>query len=141
MEKPAGPRREALWLEIHDAALILEAARQLRPLGGTTLDAEAIARLRADWAAGECPSKRAAGRAYGGSDVIVGRILRGSNALQRSFEITCDQRYARRCLATYAQLVPATATGLRRFFSVPSPSWPLLYPQQKAWLSVVTPHV
>lgn len=40
MEKPAGPRREARWIEIHDAALLLEAARQLRPLGGTTLDAE-----------------------------------------------------------------------------------------------------
>ena len=77
MEKPAGPRREARWIEIHDAALLLEAARQLRPLGGTTLDAEAIARLRADWAAGEYPSKRAAGRACEVSDVVVGRILRG----------------------------------------------------------------
>nr|MBA2302182.1 site-specific integrase [Acidobacteriota bacterium] len=77
MEKPAGERREARWIEIHDAALILEAARQLRPLGGTTLDAEAMARLRAEWADGRHPSKRAAGKAYGVSDVVVGRILRG----------------------------------------------------------------
>jgi integrase len=77
MEKPAGARREAHWIEIHDAALILEAARQLRPIGGTALDVEAMARLRAEWEAGQYPSKRAAGGAYGISDVVVGRILRG----------------------------------------------------------------
>jgi integrase len=77
MEKPAGPRREARWIEIHDAALILEAARWLQPLGGTTLDAEAIAQLRTDWAGGVYPSKRAAGQVCGVSDVVIGRILRG----------------------------------------------------------------
>jgi integrase len=77
MEQPAGPRREARWIEIHDAALILEAARQMRPLGGTTLDSEAIARLRAEWAGGRYPSKHAAAAAYGVSDVVIGRILRG----------------------------------------------------------------
>ena len=66
-----------MWLEIQDAALILEAARQLRPLGGTTLDAAATVRLRAEWEAGVYRSKRAAGHAYGISDVVAGRILRG----------------------------------------------------------------
>jgi integrase len=77
MEKPAGPRREARWIEIQDAALILEAARQLRPLGGTTLDAAGMARLRSEWDEGQFASLRAVGRAYGVSDVVVGRILRG----------------------------------------------------------------
>jgi hypothetical protein len=63
MEKPAGARLEARWLEIHDAALLLEAARQLRPLRGTMLDGEAIARLRREWADGRYRSKRAAARA------------------------------------------------------------------------------
>jgi integrase len=77
MEKPAGPRREARWIEIHDAALLLEAARQLRPLGGTSVDADAMARVGQGWAVGRYASRRAAGRAYGVSDVVVGRILRG----------------------------------------------------------------
>lgn len=78
MEKPAGPRREARWIEIHDAALLLEAARQLRPLGGTTLDADTMERLRSECHEGRHASLRAAGRAFGVSDVVVvGRILRG----------------------------------------------------------------
>jgi integrase len=77
MEKPAGPRREARWIEIHDAALILEAARQLRPFGGTTLGAATMARLRSEWEGGRYVSLRAAGRAFGVSDVVAGRILRG----------------------------------------------------------------
>ena len=80
MEKPANPRREARWIEIHDAALVREAARQLRPLGGTTLDAAGMARLRSEWDSGQFASLRAAGRAYGVSDVVVGRILRGEQA-------------------------------------------------------------
>jgi integrase len=77
MEKPAGPRREARWIEIHDASLVLEAARQLQPHGGTTLDAAAMIRLRSEWDDGLFASLRAVGRAYGVSDVVVGRILRG----------------------------------------------------------------
>ncbi len=79
MDKPAIVRREAHWLEVHEAALYLEAAHRLPPLGGTRLDAEAVARLRAEWEAGN-RSKRALAGAYGVSDVVVGRILRGQNA-------------------------------------------------------------
>lgn len=80
MEKAAGERLEARWIEIHDAALILEATRTLRPIGGTVLDAQAMERLRAEWVAGAYPSKQAAGRAHGVSDVVVGRILRGEQS-------------------------------------------------------------
>ena len=65
MEKPAASQREARWIEIHEAALILEAARQLRPLGGTTLDAATMARLRSEWDGGLYASLRAAGRVRG----------------------------------------------------------------------------
>jgi integrase len=75
-EKPPRGQHEAHWLEVHEAALLLEAARQLRAIGGTRLDAEQIAQLRADWAAGG-RSKRALARTYGVSDVVIGRILRG----------------------------------------------------------------
>jgi len=37
--------------------------------------------LRAEWTSGHYPSKRAAGQAYGISDVVVGRILRGEQLL------------------------------------------------------------
>ena len=33
MDKPVAPRREARWLEPHDAALVLEPARHLPPIG------------------------------------------------------------------------------------------------------------
>jgi integrase len=79
MDKPAIVRREAHWLEVHEAALYLEAAHRLPPLGGTRLDAEAVARLRGEWEAGN-RSKRALAGAYGVSDVVVSRILRGQNA-------------------------------------------------------------
>lgn len=58
----------------------LEAARQLRPIGGTRLNAAAMARLHQETDAGAFESLRAAGRAYGLSDVVVGRILRGSSS-------------------------------------------------------------
>jgi len=77
MEKPAGSRFEGRWLEMPEAALVLEAGRHLPPLAGTVLDREAIERLRAEWEAGRFRSKRAAVRAYEVSDVVIGRILRG----------------------------------------------------------------
>jgi integrase len=80
MEKPAAPRHEARWLEPHEAALVIEAARRLPPIGGTALDAAAMEQLRSEWEIGAFGSLRAAGKAYGVSDVVVGRILRGEQA-------------------------------------------------------------
>jgi len=74
-----------------EAALILEAARQLPPLAGTLLDREAMERLRADWEAGQFRSKPEAARAYGVSDVVIGRILRGE---QEAVEPIDDARHA-----------------------------------------------
>jgi integrase len=91
MEKPAGSRQEARWLEMPEAALVFEAARQLPPLAGTVLDREAMERLRAVWEAGRFRSKRAAARAYGVSDVVIGRILRGE---QEAVEPIDDARPA-----------------------------------------------
>jgi hypothetical protein len=48
------------------------------PIGGTTLDAVAMDRLRSEWAVGAFRSLRSAGKAYGVSDVVAGRILRSA---------------------------------------------------------------
>jgi integrase len=64
---------------------------QLRPLGGTALDATAVARLRSEWGEGLFASRRAAGKAYGVSDVVVGRILRGE---QEATDATDDAAHA-----------------------------------------------
>lgn len=96
LEKPAGARKEARWLEIHEGALLLEAARTLPPIGGTALDAEAVARLRADAEGGKV-SRLALARAYGVSDVTVGRILRGRDARPP----VDDSRVAYPLLATF----------------------------------------
>lgn len=79
-DKPARRRQEAAWLEVPDAALLLEAARTMPPRGGTRLDAAAMAALRA--AAGAGQSNRALAKAFGVSDVVVGRIRRGQEARQ-----------------------------------------------------------
>jgi len=98
MEKPAGARQEARWLETHDAALLLHAALLLRPLGGTTLDSEAMERLRGEWTPGAYHSKRAASRAYGVSDVVVGRILRGAQEAASPID---DARHAHVLIALF----------------------------------------
>src|SRR4029079_13448620 len=42
MEKPTHVRREARWVEVHDAAVLLEVARRLPPLGGSRFSAEVM---------------------------------------------------------------------------------------------------
>ena len=49
MEKPAGSRLEARWLEMPQAALVLEAGRHLPPMAGTVLDREAMFRYRSEF--------------------------------------------------------------------------------------------
>ncbi len=82
MDKPANVRREAKWLEMHDAALVLRAAQSLPPRGGTRLDAESVDRIRVLWQEGETSKVRLA-RAYGVSDVWINRILTGQEATPR----------------------------------------------------------
>jgi integrase len=79
MEKPAPIRREAKWLEMHDAALLLRAAGALPLRGGTSLDAEAIARIRATWDEGKT-SKVSLARTYRVSGAWITRILEGQEA-------------------------------------------------------------
>jgi integrase len=79
MEKPTHVRREARWIEIPDAAVLLEAARRLPRQGGTRFGPKAVTRIRADWAAGET-TKRAIACRYGVSNVWIARILAGQEA-------------------------------------------------------------
>jgi hypothetical protein len=59
--------------------VLLAAANALPPRGGTSLDADAIAQIRATWEAGHT-SKLALARAYDVSNVWVTRILEGQDA-------------------------------------------------------------
>ena len=79
MEKPTHVRREARWIEIPEAAVLLEVARRLPRQGGTKLGQEAVAKIRQEWAAGET-TKRAIARRYGVSNVWIARILAGQEA-------------------------------------------------------------
>jgi integrase len=79
MEKPTVVRREAKWLEMHEAAVLLLAAKTLPLRGGTRLDDDAIAQIRAIWRRGST-SKLALARAYGVSNVWITRILDGQDA-------------------------------------------------------------
>jgi integrase len=72
-------RREAKWIETHDAAVLLLAARALPVRGGTSLNAEAIARIRSTWAEGKT-TKLALARAHGVSNVWIARLLDGREA-------------------------------------------------------------
>jgi hypothetical protein len=67
------------WLELHDASILLLAARALPVRAGTKLDAEAIAGIRAAWASGKT-SKVALARAHRVSNVWISRILEGQDA-------------------------------------------------------------
>jgi len=55
------------------------AAKALPPRGGTSLNADAIAQIRAIWEMGKT-SKLALARAYGVSNVWITRILEGQDA-------------------------------------------------------------
>ena len=81
MEKPTHVRREARWIEIPDAAVLLEVARRLPRQGGTRLGPDALATIRKEWAAGEI-TKRALARRYGVSNVWIARILAGQEAAE-----------------------------------------------------------
>jgi integrase len=79
MEKPTPIRREAKWIETHDAAVLLLAAEALPPRGGTSLDTDAIAQIRATWELGKT-SKLALARAYGVSNAWITRVIEGQDA-------------------------------------------------------------
>jgi integrase len=79
MEKPTHARHEARWIEIPDAAVLLEAARRIPAQGGTKLGTETVAQIRDEWANGEV-TKRAIARRHGVSNVWIARILAGYEA-------------------------------------------------------------
>ncbi len=81
MEKPTHIRREARWIEIPEAAVLLEAARRLPRHGGTRLGPDAVAEIRGEWAAGQA-TKRGLARRYGVSNVWIARILVGQDAVE-----------------------------------------------------------
>jgi integrase len=79
MEKPTHVRREARWIEIPNAALLLEVARRLPRQGGTRLDAAAVARIREDWNCGRA-TKRELARRFRVSNVWIARVIEGRDA-------------------------------------------------------------
>jgi len=81
MEKPTHVRREARWVEVHDAAVLLEVARRLPPLGGSRFSAEVMGAIRGEWAAGGT-TKQALGKEYGVSNAWIARILAGQEVTE-----------------------------------------------------------
>jgi hypothetical protein len=85
MEKRGVPRREAKWLEMHEAAVLLLAAKALPPRGGTRLDAGTIAKIRATWERGQA-SKLALARSMACPTFELPKYLRVKRAPPRSIK-------------------------------------------------------